>query len=122
MYKVQNIKVVRIYDNVPFDNSIRILIDRLWPRGISKEKADIDHWYKELAPSHDLRKWYDHDHAKWEEFQNRYAQELTMNEARVIELLECVKGKEITLLFASRELEKNNAVAFRSYLEKLLDQ
>lgn len=119
---MQNIKVVRIYDNVPFDNSIRILIDRLWPRGISKEKADIDHWYKELAPSHDLRKWYDHDHAKWEEFQNRYAQELTMNEARVIELLECVKGKEITLLFASRELEKNNAVAFRSYLEKLLDQ
>ena len=115
------IKTKRIYEQLEEDGSLRILIDRLWPRGVSKEKACIDHWFKELAPSHELRKWYQHDHAKWEEFQLRYYNEIDRSQPYLMELVELAKDRDITLVFSSKETKKNNATALKKYLEALTE-
>ncbi len=112
------LKIKRVYDPVSPDDGKRILIDRLWPRGIKKEKAHIDEWLKEISPSHELRKWYSHDPAKWAEFKKRYKQEL----AGKSELLKKIKGEArkqtVTLLFSTKELELNNAVALKEMLSQ----
>ena len=110
------IRIKRAYENPTKDDGKRILVDRLWPRGISKEKAKIDIWPKELAPSSELRRWYGHDPEKWEEFKSRYFAELDAHPELVKELLVSLKGT-VTFVYSSKEQELNNAVALRQYLE-----
>ncbi|MDX1409736.1 MAG: DUF488 family protein [Saprospiraceae bacterium] len=112
------IHIHRIYDPLPEElaGCRRILIDRLWPRGISKQHADLDYWARDIAPSDALRKWYRHDHAKWEEFKVRYFAELDANPVGVANLLEHLVDQEVVFLFSSKEREYNNASALRIYL------
>jgi uncharacterized protein YeaO (DUF488 family) len=108
---MSTIKIKRIYEEPKKSDGFRILVDRLWPRGVTKEDAALDLWLKEIAPSDLLRKWFNHDPQKWPEFQKRYAKEL----ADKIELVDSIKThlrlKTVTLLFGSKETEYNNAVA-----------
>ena len=94
----------------------RILIDRLWPRGLSKRDARVDFWAKSIAPSHELRRWYQHDPPKWEQFRRRYFAELDASPDGVAELRARLRGKTATLVFASKEEQRNNATALREYL------
>lgn len=111
------IQTKRIYEQPAPSDGRRILIDRLWPRGISKERAQIDFWAKSIAPSNELRKWYQHDPSKWDEFRRRYFAELNANPEGLAELREHLGSGTVTLLFGSRELHLNNATALREYLE-----
>jgi uncharacterized protein YeaO (DUF488 family) len=111
-----NIKIKRAYEAPAKEDGKRILVDRLWPRGISKEKAKIDLWPKELAPSTELRRWYGHDPEKWTEFKTRYFAELDAHPGLVDELRSVLKGT-VTFVYSSKELKLNNAVALSEYLE-----
>ena len=95
----------------------RILVDRLWPRGLSKEKVEIEFWARDIAPSNELRKWYSHDPAKWDEFRQRYFAELDANEEQVAELRSRMGKGTVSLLFGSREPLLNNATALIEYLQ-----
>ena len=113
------IKIKRIYDLPAEEDGYRILIDRLWPRGLTKEKAKIDLWLKEIAPSNDLRKWYAHDPEKWEEFKRRYKEELKNKQELLSKIKQLEKEKgTVTLLYSSKETEINNAVALNDFLKK----
>ncbi|MEM7221569.1 MAG: DUF488 family protein [Pseudomonadota bacterium] len=94
----------------------RILVDRLWPRGVKKAELAHDLWLKEIAPSHELRKWYGHEPARWEAFRDRYGAELEANQETVARLLELSKDGPVTLLFSARDRARNQAVALRDYL------
>lgn len=111
------IKIRRIYDQAEPGEGYRVLVDRLWPRGISKEKACWDEWMREVAPGNELRKWYGHDPSRWETFRERYRQELGSRNDLLLRLrdLERAHGT-LTLLFSSKELSLNNAVALREFL------
>ena len=113
---VNDIKIKRVYD--PSDNTdgMRILVDRIWPRGMSKEKAAIEYWARDLAPSTELRKWYRHDPDKWDTFRQRYFSELDGNQSAVRQLVEFIGSNNATLLFSSREIKLNNACALKEYL------
>ncbi|HBO95365.1 MAG: hypothetical protein CMK83_20170 [Pseudomonadales bacterium] len=111
------IKVKRVYDAAAQGDGTRVLVDRLWPRGLAKDKAHIDAWVKAISPSTELRKWYNHDHDKWPEFKARYFQELKANENLIAEFLADYKDKQVTLLFSSKEARFNNAAALKEYLE-----
>jgi uncharacterized protein YeaO (DUF488 family) len=110
--------VKRVYDTPEDSDGRRILVDRLWPRGLSREKAAVDVWLKEVSPSTELRKWFGHEAAKWDEFLRRYVAELDANEAAVAELRKEVGKGKATLLFGTKETEHNNAVALREYLKE----
>ncbi|GAB1404078.1 MAG: DUF488 domain-containing protein [Lentimicrobiaceae bacterium] len=110
------IKIKRIYDEALKDDEYRVLIDRLWPRGISKEDAALDEWNKELSPSTELRKWFDHTPERFEEFSRRYRQELEEQQDELKRLYSLAKSKQITLLYAARDEEMNNAVVLRKVL------
>ncbi len=111
-----NIQTKRVYEAASPDDGRRVLVDRVWPRGMTKDKMQADLWLKELAPSADLRKWFNHDRAKWQEFKNRYFLELDANPEAVARLTdEAAKGR-LTLLFSARDVECNQAVALREYL------
>lgn len=115
------IRVKRVYDpHEPADGS-RFLVDRLWPRGMKKEKLPMDGWLKELAPSDTLRHWFGHGPAKWEEFCRRYDAELEDNSDAWRPLLDMARKNDVTLLYGAHDIEHNNAVALRSFLEKRLD-
>lgn len=108
---MSTIKIKRVYEATDKGDGFRILIDRLWPRGLSKEKAHIDLWYKDIAPTNELRKWFAHDVEKWPEFQKRYRAELTTHKAAVAELKAIIKKeKNVTLLFSASDEAHNNAV------------
>jgi len=112
------IRIKRVYELAAEEDGFRLLVDRLWPRGISKEKAKIDLWLKEVAPSGELRKWFSHDPAKWEEFKKRYAEEVTGKQALLKEIRRIEKEKgTVTLLYSARDVERNNAVALKAVLE-----
>jgi len=111
------LRVKRIYEPAERADGTRILVDRLWPRGLTKEAAAIDHWAKAVAPSNELRTWYAHDPAKWPEFRRRYNAELAANPAALAELRSHLGSGPATLLYQSKEAEINNAVALREYLE-----
>lgn len=113
------IKVKRVYDPPEARDGMRILVDRFWPRGLSKEKARIDLWFREIAPGPELCRWYAHDPERWSEFLQRYWAELDENPA-VTKALELARNGTITLLFAAAERQKNNAVALKLYLERKL--
>lgn len=112
------VQVKRVYDAPEESDGRRILVDRLWPRGLTKEKAAIDVWLKEVSPSNELRKWYGHDPEKWDEFRRRFGAELDANPEAVAELRAELKKGRATLLFSSKETEINNAMALREYLGK----
>ncbi len=109
----------RIYEQYTASDGFRILADRLWPRGISKERAHIDLWFKEITPSTELRKWYNHDEAKFEEFKKRYVAELNENKDLIESFLKELKAKKITLLFAGKESSINHVVVLNGYLNKI---
>jgi uncharacterized protein YeaO (DUF488 family) len=118
---VMMIRAKRAYDSPEADDGHRVLVDRVWPRGISKDRAELDDWAREIAPSTELRKWFGHDPEKWHEFRKRYFRELDAKKDLVDSLLEKAGGKTITLLFGARDKEHNNAVALKEYLEKRLE-
>ncbi len=105
-----------VYAEPEQSDGARILVDRLWPRGMSRERLQLDGWLKELAPSDGLRRWFGHAPEKWPEFRRRYFIELAAREAPVTELLERIGKGRVTLLFAAKDQEHNNAVALRDYL------
>jgi uncharacterized protein YeaO (DUF488 family) len=111
------LRTKRIYLESEKSDGTRILIDRLWPRGVSKEAAQIDFWAKSVAPSNALRKWYQHDPAKWDEFRERYFAELDSNPVGVAEIRSALGVEATTILFASKEEVLNNASALVEYLE-----
>jgi uncharacterized protein YeaO (DUF488 family) len=116
------IQVKRAYDPYEPDDGPRILVDRLWPRGVKKESLHMECWLKEVAPSDALRKWFGHDPSRWSEFCLRYEAELEANSEAWQPLLDKAgKGGNITLLFSAHDRERNNAVALRAFLEKRLD-
>jgi len=112
------ISLKRAYETPSRADGCRILVERLWPRGLSKEDAKIDLWAKEAAPSTQLRKWFKHEHAKWPEFKRRYFKELKAQEEALEPILERARAGRVTFVFASRESEFNNAVALKEYLER----
>lgn len=111
------VKIKRVYDPVSPGDGKRILVDRLWPRGIKKEDAAIDEWLKDIAPSTEIRKWYSHDPAKWGEFRKRYKGELKQKTEIIDRLRQESKKKTITLLYSAKATELNNAVALKEFIE-----
>ena len=113
------IRIKRAYEKASAADGYRILVERLWPRGVSKDKAAIDHWAKGTAPSTELRQWYGHDATKWTEFRRRFFKELDAHPGEVSELVELVRDRgDVTFVFGSKEEEKNCAAALREYVEK----
>src|SRR5262249_26849290 len=118
------IKVERIYNN-PKGNtdSFRILVDRLWPRGLSKDKVKIDLWQKDIAPSDSLRKWFAHDEKKWDQFKSKYFKELEKKDEAVNAIIKKVREEDsITLLYGAKEERFNNASALKEYPEKKIEE
>ena len=117
------IKVERIYDNPTGGDSFRILVDRLWPRGLSKDKVRVDLWQKDIAPSNTLRKWFGHDEKKWDEFKQKYFKELDKNNDVVNTIIKTAQEQNsITLLYPTKEKRFNNAVALKEYLEEKFEK
>lgn len=114
------VKAKRIYAEPAKADGTRVLVDRVWPRGVSKEKAAVDRWLKEVAPSTELRKWFGHDPARWEGFKARYFQELDGQGEAIESLVEAARHGTVTLVYAARDTEHNNAVALKEYLEARL--
>jgi len=113
------LKIKRVYDTPSKEDGYRILIDRLWPRGLTKEKAKIDLWLREIAPSDELRKWYQHDPAKWEEFKRRYGKELENKQELLHRIKELDEEKGVvTLVYSTKETKYSNAVALQEFLKK----
>lgn len=111
------IKLKRAYEEPSRDDGERILVERLWPRGLTKERAAVDLWLKEIAPSPELRKWFGHDPSKWTRFQKRYWKELEKNEEAVEQLRQKGRHGTMTLVYAARDEEHNGALALKQYLE-----
>lgn len=114
------LRLKRAYDDPQPQDGTRVLVDRLWPRGVKKEDADIDIWMKSIAPSTELRKWYGHDPERWEEFCERYFKELDRTDDAVHEIIDCIKSGRVTLVFAAKDVEHSHALALKRYLEDRL--
>ncbi|MCC7202608.1 MAG: DUF488 domain-containing protein [Nitrospirae bacterium] len=112
------IKLKRVYDSTEPDDGCRYLVDRLWPRGVSKDSLKLDGWFKDLAPSDSLRRWFNHDPDKWDEFRRRYFIELESQTDKCRLLMKEAKKGVITLLFSARDMKYNNAVALAEFLKK----
>ena len=110
------INIKRVYEKSAQEDGIRILVDRLWPRGLTKEKAGVDVWLKEIAPSTALRQWFGHDPAKWAEFQKRYHEELKKNPAQVALLKEQAKKGAVTLVYGAEDEKHNEALVLKKLL------
>lgn len=116
------IQIKRVYDRPSKSDGMRILVDRLWPRGLKREEARIDEWMKELGPSAELRKWFGHDPGRWNGFKTKFFQELRGRRRPIDRLAEIARSGKVTLLYASKEGRFNNAAALREYLEALLNE
>jgi uncharacterized protein YeaO (DUF488 family) len=114
-----SISLKRAYEDPAPSDGCRILVERLWPRGLSKQDAEIDLWAREAAPSTELRRWFDHDPDKWAEFRRRYFEELHGRRDAVETILERIRAGPVTFVFASRETRFNNAVALKAYVDEL---
>ena len=110
-------KIKRAYERPARGDGVRVLVDRIWPRGVAKVEAKIDEWRKEIAPSTSLRKWFGHDPARWAEFKSRYFAELKKEHHSLEELRTLAKSKTVTLIFSARDEAHNQAVALQEYLE-----
>ena len=113
------IKVKRVYEQPDKDDGVRILVDRLWPRGLTKEKAAVDLWLKEIAPSTELRKWFGHDPAKWSSFRGRYETELRHNDALIELLKQKAREGTVTLVYGARDQKHNEALVLKQFLGKV---
>ncbi len=113
------VKAKRVYEGPELADGYRVLVDRLWPRGLTKEKAALDEWAKDIAPTHELRKWFHADRTKWTEFKRKYLVELKDQHDSLLRLLANCGRKNLTLLYASNDTDKNHAVVLAEYLEKL---
>ena len=111
-----DIRLKRAYAPASADDGIRLLVDRMWPRGVSKQKIAAQAWLKDIAPSTELRQWFGHVPERWEEFRKRYARELDANPDAVAELRKWLKHGRVTLVYGARDEERNQAVALREYL------
>ncbi|KAB0669649.1 DUF488 domain-containing protein [Oryzomonas sagensis] len=111
------LQLKRVYEPAEAGDGKRILVDRLWPRGISRDAARIDAWLKDIAPSDQLRRWFGHDPGKWEEFRSRYREELREHAPLVEQLRNEADDTTITLLFAARDSDRNNAVVLKQVIE-----
>lgn len=116
------IQLRRVYDEPAAYEGARFLVERLWPRGIRKTELKIDNWQKDAGPSTELRKWFNHDPAKWDEFQRKYFAELDSRPESWEPILKAAKHGAVTLLYSSHDTEHNNAVALKDYLESKLRQ
>jgi uncharacterized protein YeaO (DUF488 family) len=115
------LKMKRIYESPAETDGFRILVDRLWPRGVKKETAQLDAWLKDSAPSPDLRKWFDHDPEKFTTFKERYEEEMLTNRpkaAAVAEILKQLEATDVTLVYAARDPEINHVVVLKNFVEK----
>src|SRR6476646_2416644 len=112
----ENIKLKRAYDSAGSGDGTRILIDRLWPRGVRKADAAIDLWARDIAPSTSLRKWFGHDPARWDQFRRRYSNEIHRNRDRLRELRSLARNGRITLVFAAHDVAHNDAIVLREIL------
>jgi uncharacterized protein YeaO (DUF488 family) len=117
MAKKAKIRLKRAYEAPGDDDGTRILVERLWPRGVSKDEAGIDLWLKEVAPSAQLRKWYGHELAKWEEFRRRYRAELDQNSDALDDLKQKIRSGPVTFVYAAKDEEHNSARVLKEYLE-----
>lgn len=116
------LKVKRVYEAFERSDGIRFLVERLWPRGVKKEKLIMDAWLKDVAPSDSLRRWFGHDPLKWNEFQKRYSAELGGNPDARRPILDAATQSDVTLLYSARDTEHNNALVLRSFLEAYLSR
>jgi uncharacterized protein YeaO (DUF488 family) len=114
-----SVQVKRVYEKPAKADGRRVLVDRIWPRGLTKKEAQIDDWLKEIAPSARLRKWFGHDPARWKDFKKRYAAELKNQREKVEQLAQSARKRTVTLLFGAKDLEHNNAVVLKEFLEKV---
>lgn len=114
--RASNVKLKRAYEPPDRDDGPRILIDRLWPRGVKKVDAALDHWVKDLAPSTELRKWFGHDPTRWQEFRIRYAEEVRQHGDQLKQLRTLARMRPITLIYSARDEVHNDAVALRDFL------
>ena len=113
------IHIKRVYDTVEKTDGSRVLVDRVWPRGLSKEKVKADLWLKDAAPSTELRKWFSHDPSRWETFKKRYFVELKENADVIDQLLELIQKGTLTLLFSAKDTRYNQAAALKAFLEAI---
>jgi uncharacterized protein YeaO (DUF488 family) len=111
------IRLKRAYEQASRKDGLRILVERLWPRGVTKEKAALDLWLKDVAPTPELRKWFGHDPAKWKQFERRYWKELQGSEEAVDLLRRKAKEGVVTFVYAARDEQRNGAVALKEFLE-----
>jgi uncharacterized protein YeaO (DUF488 family) len=114
------IKIKRTYDKPQPGDGLRILVDRIWPRGLKETEFKMDLWQKDISPSASLRKWFNHDESKWDEFKNRYYNELQDKKESIGLLLDKAEKGTITLLYSSKEDRYNNVIALKEYLEAKL--
>lgn len=114
-----SVRVKRVYDEPAKSDGYRVLVDRLWPRGLKKSETQIDERPKEIAPSTTLRKWFGHDPDKWEEFKKKYWAELDDHREQLEKLARYARRRTVTLLFSAKDTEHNNAVALKEYLDRL---
>jgi uncharacterized protein YeaO (DUF488 family) len=112
------IRLKRVYDAPALEDGVRVLVERLWPRGLSKERAAVDTWVKDLAPSTELRRWYGHDESRWAEFRLRYRTELREKPEALAALRRLAAAGPVTFVFASRETERNSTAVLREVVEE----
>ena len=115
---MKSISIKRIYDDATDKDGYRVLVDRLWPRGISKEEAKLDEWLQDIAPSTQLRKWFDHQEERFPEFSKRYKAELDLKKTEIEKLKAVAEKRPITLLYSAKNEEFNQAIVLRDYLTK----
>ncbi len=114
----RKIEIARVYQPPAADGSYRVLVDRLWPRGVKKEDLQVDAWSKDVAPSNELRHWFNHDPERWSEFRKRYFKELEDNQQAVIEMLQAADAAPILLLYGAKDEVHNQAVALKQWIEQ----
>lgn len=117
-----SIRLKRVYEAPAPEDGARVLVERLWPRGLSKERAAVDLWLKEAAPSPELRRWYGHDPRKWPEFRRRYREELRARGAELEQLRALLREGAVTFVYAARDTERNSAVVLRDVVEGRRDE
>jgi uncharacterized protein YeaO (DUF488 family) len=110
------LKLKRVYEPAERSDGVRILVDRLWPRGVKKDAIDL--WLKEIAPSNELRNWFHHEEPKWASFRSKYLKELAANKEAVAELRKAAKGKTVTLLYGAKDTEHNQAQVIAEFLKR----
>lgn len=114
-----SLAIKRVYDPASPSDGFRVLVDRLWPRGLTKERAAVDLWCKALAPSPDLRKWFGHDPARWNEFREQYNAELESRVEDAREVLEIARKQKVTLVYGARDPVHNHAIVLLAYLRRI---